>query len=387
MRPVVVAGHVCLDLTPAWSAEPAIDAGRLIGVGPLAASPGGCVGNTGPALVALGVPTQLVADVGSDEVGRILVELLAASTAGTAGIARLDGRATSYSIVVDYSGRDRTFWHHIGANAAFDGSGVVERLEASRAAGSGGSAAGSGGDADGDGEGEVILHLGYPTHLPALYADGGAELMRLVEAARGNGALISLDMAEIDPPSDARAVDWERLLARTLPAVDVMKASVDDLVAMMPRHAGLAPNEWTALLVDLGAAAGLVTAGPGGLFLRTAPDMRIRAAAPSLRATAADWSNRVLWVPTLAARVHVTTAAGDVAAAGFLAGLSGGYAPADCALLAAASAGARISGRPIGDAYAIAAHFEPASAARPCQPQGWTVGPDRVFHGPDDRAV
>jgi len=387
MKPVVVAGHVCLDLTPAWSAEPAIDAGRLIGVGPLAVSPGGCVGNTGPALVALGVPTQLVADVGSDELGRILVELLAASTADTAGIARLDGRATSYSIVVDYSGRDRTFWHHVGANAAFDGSGVVERIEASRAVGSGGSAAGSGGDAGGAGEREVILHLGYSTHLPALYADGGAELTRLVEAARAKGALISLDMAEIDRPSDARAVDWEGLLARTLPAVDVMKASVDDLVAMMPRHAGLAPNEWAALLVDLGAAAGLVTAGPGGLYLRTGPERRIRTAAPTVRAAAADWSNRELWVPTLATRVHVTTAAGDVAAAGFLAGLSGGHGPAECALLAAASAGARISGRPIGDAYAIAAEFEPASAARPHQPQGWTVGPDRVLHGPDDRAV
>ena len=71
-------------------------------------------------------------------------------------------------------------------------------------------------------------------------------------------------------------------------------------------------------------------------------------------------------VPTRATRVHVTTAAGDVAAAGFLAGLSGRHGPADSALLAAASVEARISGRPIGDAYAIAAEFEPASVARPC---------------------
>ena len=89
-------------------------------------------------------------------------------------------------------------------------------------------------------------------------------------------------------------------------------------------------------------------------------------------------------MPTLAASVLVTTAAGDVAAAGFLAGVSAGHAPAECALLAAAAAAARISGRPIGDAYGIAAGFSPDSAARPNQPRGWTVGHDRVYHGPHD---
>jgi sugar/nucleoside kinase (ribokinase family) len=194
-------------------------------------------------------------------------------------------------------------------------------------------------------------------------------------------------MAEVDPSSDARGVDWEGLLTRTLPAVDIMKASVDDLAAMIPRCAGLAPDEWAALLVELGAAASLVTSGPGGLYLRTAPELRIGTAAPSLRSAAAEWSTRELWVPTMATRVLVTTAAGDVAAAGFLAGLSDGQGPAECALLATASAAARISGRPIGDAYRIAAEFSPESAAQPNQPRGWTVGRDRVFHGPHDRAV
>ena len=413
MRPVVVAGHACLDLTPAWSAEPAIDSGRLIGVGPLAMSPGGCVGNTGPALVALGVATHLAAHVGSDELGRILVEMLARSGAGTAGITRLDGLTTSYSIVVDFPGRDRTFWHHVGANAAFDGSGVVERIEAARAAsaaaGSGGAVGVVGGEGrvvtdpaaaitDWAAEPEVILHLGYSTHLPALYATGGSALTRLVDAARAHGALVSLDMAEIDGASDARSVDWEGLLARTLPSVDIMKASVDDLTAMMPGRRGLGADQWAALLVELGAAAGLVTAGPGGLYLRTGPEPRIRTAAHSLRAAAADWSNREIWVPTLAARVLVTTAAGDMAAAGFLAGLSAGRGPAECALLAAASAAARISGRPIREAYTIAAGFSPAPttgpvsatpvSAGPTNPgNAWIAGYDRVFHGPHDMEV
>jgi sugar/nucleoside kinase (ribokinase family) len=383
MKPVIVAGHVCLDLTPGLEAPPSIEPGRLIGVGPLAFSPGGCVSNTGLALAALGVPTQLVADAGTDELGRVLVALLAASTADTAGIARLAGRDTSYSIVVDFPGRDRTFLHHIGANAAFDGSGVVERIETAahpRRPAAAAPASGAAGDL------EPILHLGYSTHLPALYADGGAALVRLVGAARSAGAMVSLDMAEIDPASEARAVDWESLLARALPQVDVMKASIDDLAAMMPARAGIGPAEWADLLVRLGAATALVTAGAGGLYLRTGSETRIRGAARALRATLPDWSNLELLLPSLASRVLVTTGAGDAAAAGFLAGLASGRGPAESALLSAAAAAARISGRPIGNAYEIAAAFDPTREP-PREPHsGWSLGSDRLYHGPRDGA-
>ena len=384
MKPVIVAGHVCLDLTPALDSPPSIEPGRLIGVGPLAVSAGGCVSNTGLALAALGVPTQLVADVGSDELGRVLVGLLAASAADTAGIARLDGRVTSYSVVVDFAGRDRTFWHHIGANAAFDGSGVVERIEKA-ARGVDGPASDGARDSAG-GAPEPILHLGYSTHLPALYAEGGAALIRLVEAARGAGAMVSLDMAEIAPASEARAVDWERLLARTLPAVDVMKASVDDLVAMMPRRAGLGPIDWADLLVNLGAAAALVTAGEDGLYLRTGSQARIANAARTMRTAPQEWSNRELRVPSLADHVLATTGAGDVAAAGFLAGLAGDLGPSEAALLSAAAAATRISGRAIGRAYELAAAFVPANEPPGGRPR-WSAGPHRVYHGPRDKEV
>ena len=378
MRSVIVAGHVCLDLTPTLETTPAIEPGRLIGVGPLAISPGGCVSNTGLALAALGVPTQLIADAGSDELGRVLVELLAVSPADTTGIARLEGRGTSYSIVVDFPGRDRTFWHHIGANAAFDGRGVVDRIEAVMAKETAEAAPvgpeGAGGDS------EPILHLGYVTHLPGLYAEGGSALARLVAAARSAGAAVSLDVAEIDPAAEARAVDWERLLALVLPQVDVMKASIDDLTAMMPDRAGIGAIEWADLLVSLGAAVAVVTAAADGLYVRSGSEGRIRGASRALRTAPGDWSNRELWVPALAARVLATTGAGDSVAAGFLAGLADGDGPAGCALLSAAAAAARISGRPIGEARRIEAEVKPAADGR----SGWTVGPDRVHHGPRD---
>jgi sugar/nucleoside kinase (ribokinase family) len=367
VRPVVVAGHICLDLTPALDLPPAVEPGRLLAVGPLALSPGGCVSNTGLGLAALGVPTQLVADVGTDELGRVLIKLLANSAADTAGIARLEGRVTSYSVVVDFPGRDRTFWHHVGANSAFDGAGVIDRLKTATRA-----------------KREPILHLGYVTHLPALYAGGGAALVRLLEAARSAGALVSLDMAEITPGTEARSVDWEGLLARTLPSVDVVKASTDDLAAMMPGRAGPGAAEWADLLVKLGAAVALVTAGADGLDLRTGSDARIGRAAGALRTAPEEWLNRQFHVLPLTTEVVATTGAGDAAAGGFLAGLAEGLGPAESALLSAAAAAARISGRPMGEARHLAATTAPPDRP-PVARQGWSVGPDRVCHGPLDR--
>ena len=399
MKPVIVAGHVCVDLTPAFDTSPTMEPGRLIAVGPLALVAGGCVSNTGLALASLGVPTQLVASAGADELGRVLVALLATSAADATGIACLDGRGTSYSIVIDVPGRDRTLWHHIGANAAFNGSGVINRIEAAaripgpdRPVGQApawrGEAAAPGADAGPDSgiaadARDPILHLGYPTHLPALYANGGAALIRLVGDARAAGATVSIDMAEIDPASEAGAVDRESLMAQTLGSVDVMMASVDDLDAMLPHRSGLEPIAWADLLVELGVAVALVTAGADGLYVRTAPAARIRAAARPLRDALPDWASREIWAPPFTTHVVRTTGAGDAAAAGFLAGLAHGRGPARSALLSAAAAAARISGRPIGDAYELAAAIEPAGKPR----SGWSIGPDRVYHGPRDREV
>jgi sugar/nucleoside kinase (ribokinase family) len=372
VKTVIVAGHVCVDLTPALDAPPGIEPGRLVQVGPLAMSAGGCVGNTGAALAALGVTTRLVAEVGDDRLGAALTDLLAASGTDTSGVSHVPGRGTSYSIVVDVPGRDRTFWHHIGANADFVGEGVLERIAVA-------------------GPDGAILHLGYPTHLPALYADDGAALIRLVAAARSAGAIVSLDMAEIDPTSDATAVDWESLLARTLPEVDVVKASTDDLAAMLPRRAGsgggsIDPAAWADVLVGLGTAVALVTAGEDGLFVRTGSRQRIRAAAVAIADKPLDWAVREIWVPPLAKRVVTTTGAGDTAAAGLLRGLAGGLGPEESTWLAAAAAAARISGRPVGDAFAIAGASESPPPAREW-PSGWKLGDARVYLGPRDQEV
>ena len=117
--------------------------------------------------------------------GEIARRLLTEQEVDLEGIVTTAGAATSYSIVLQSPDRDRTFWHHAGANAAFTGREVNL-------------------------DGVDILHLGYPPLLPELLADDAAPLLNLLKEARSRQITTSLDLAVVDPRSRAAEVDWRR---------------------------------------------------------------------------------------------------------------------------------------------------------------------------------
>ena len=328
MRSAVVAGHVCVDLTPELPTLPASRPGELTEVGPMRVSPGGCVANTGGDLTALGATVHVVGDAGDDELGAALVQMLATRGMRTDQIRRLPGRSTSYSIVLQPPGRDRAFWHHVGANAAFDGSDV-------------------------DLSGAGLLHVGYPSLLPALTASGGVALEALLTRARAAGVTTSLDLAVLDPASPAAALDWPALLARVLPLVDVLTPSIDDVRTALhldadPGPAGLL--ELARRLVGMGAGIVMLTAGPAGLALSTADAARLAAAGALLADPGRqdEWSAQEHFTPTLPVEVRTTLGAGDAATAGLLYGLLADLDPVAALQLAAQTAATRVSGEPIG---------------------------------------
>jgi sugar/nucleoside kinase (ribokinase family) len=322
MRRALVAGHVCVDLTPRLARLPASAAGALELVGPLDISPGGCVANTGGALAALGAPVQVVGDAGDDELGRTLVRLLAARGVGTDRIRLLPGRSTSYTIVVQPDGRDRSFWHHVGANAGFDGTAV-------------------------DLAGADLLHVGYPSLLPALSADGAAGLHALLIRARAAGLTTSLDLAVLDPGSPAAAEDWAAVLRRVLPLVDVLTPSIDDVAPIL----GSAPGDLgvAGQLVELGAAIVMVTGGRAGARLCTAGPQRLAAGGAVLAAlNRGRWSGCDRSAPAPDVPVRTTVGTGDAATAGLLHGLLSGLGPEASLGLAMRTAGRTLAGLPPG---------------------------------------
>jgi sugar/nucleoside kinase (ribokinase family) len=334
----VVAGHICVDLRPRLHGQAPIAPGLLSEVGPLAVAPGGCVGNTGLALAALGVPTRLVADVGDDELGRVLAELLAARGA-CADLAVVPGAATSYSVVIEPPGVDRSFWHHAGANAGFDGA----RVEVGGAA---------------------VVHIGYPTLLPGLARHGGAPLVELLRRFRAAGATVSIDLSTV-----ADGHDWADVVSAALPHADVVTPSIDDLVSIFAGDAE--PPEWAEALVKAGAAVALVTAGEQGMFLRTAGRERLEGAGGALWPLAQAWADAELWAPAPIVDVASTTGAGDAAAAGLLAGMLSCDGPEEALLLAVSAAASRITGAAASSVV-----------LRPARRPGWTATTGGVLHGP-----
>lgn len=317
-----VVGHICADLCPELGGDEQIIPGAIVEVGPLTVRPGGCVANTGRDLGSLGVPVQLVADIGDDELGSSLVHMLSESGLDCQGIRRVRGAATSYSLVFEPPGRDRAFWHHVGANASFDGARVTpEKVD--------------------------LVHLGYPAILPAMYASGGAPLRSLLARVRRAGATTSVDLSTIAAGSPAARVDWGELLARTVPLVDVLSPSVDDVVSTLRIAKPASPGETGELarhVLGLGAAVVLLTDGARGMHLLTADVDRFRQAGRCFTGGAGEWADRDFFLPASTGRHVVTTGAGDAATAGLLYGVLAGKSAGKAASIAANFAAFKVDG-------------------------------------------
>jgi sugar/nucleoside kinase (ribokinase family) len=320
---VVVAGHICLDITPKFLSPAAsfrdlIVPGQLINVGDCVVSTGGPVSNTGLSLVRLGVKALLNGKVGDDTFGRTVIEKLDAHGCG-AGIGVVKGETTSYTIVLSPPGLDRVFLHNPGANNTYGVFDVNYDLVA-RA---------------------QVFHLGYPPLMRRLFVDDGKELVEIYRRAKEAGATTSLDLSVPDPETDAGKVDWARLFSRLLPYVDLFLPSAEEILYCLDRTAFLArkqtarekgaepldlfnPEEYSALsgkLIEMGAGMATLKSGHKGVYIRTSADSkRFGAFGRAKVRSVENWCGRELWEPAFHIdRVASATGAGDCCIAGFLA--------------------------------------------------------------------
>ena len=290
----VVAGHICLDIIPAFPAHgAALEPGKLIKMGPATISTGGAVSNTGLALHRLGVPTQLMGKVGDDLIGRAILDFIGPTLA--AGMIIAPGETSSYTVVINPPGVDRTFLHCTGANDTFTAADIdAEKFTGAR-----------------------LFHFGYPTLMQRIYNDGGHAMEKIFRTARQAGLTTSLDMSYPDPQSEAGQVDWPAWLKRVLPHVDIFLPSLDEMQLML--HTPADAPAIAQQLHDWGAKIAGLKMGAKGLLVR--------------------WPDRVRHAPCFQVHVAGTTGAGDATIAGFLAGILRGL-PAEKTMLLAAAVGA-----------------------------------------------
>lgn len=325
----VVAGHLCIDIIPDLTGlvpgefEEAFRPGGLVQSGSATLATGGAVSNTGLALHRLGIKTRLIGRVGGDQLGALLRQILNDRGAGLVdGIVTNTESSTSYSVVINPPGRDRTFLHHSGANDRFAAQDVTrESLADAR-----------------------LFHFGYPPLMANMYAHDGEQLVALFQRVKSYGLTTSLDMAYPDPESPAGRADWPAILQNVLPYVDLFVPSLNEISYMLWKKTDISPSaelltDVSGELMGMGAKMVLLKLGNRGLYLRTASARTLNELGLAMPANLDAWADFEAWLPCFKVMVVGTTGSGDVTIAGFLAALLRSLPPQE-ALTAALAVGA-----------------------------------------------
>ncbi len=340
-KQAILAGHICLDITPDFSSleegqfQHLFQPGRLLQASNINLSTGGSVPNTGLSMHRLGVPVRLIGKIGTDLFGQAVQDILRAETPHLAEDMVIDlSLPTSVTLIINPPGFDRAFLHNPGANKAFYASDLRREVL----------------------QGADLFHFGYPPLMRSIYRGDGAELVSIFQRARRAGLTTSLDFSLPDLSSPAGKADWPTILANTLPLVDLFVPSVEELTFLVDRdrfeHISADAQQAFVEKVDTGLLDGLservfnygvkallVKLGHRGIYLRTAAKSNWDKGGRGLEGLGDSWHDRKIWAPAFQAAMRGTTGAGDAAIAGFLASILKGTDP-ETALKMAAAAGA-----------------------------------------------
>ncbi len=320
---IIVSGLLCLDLIPRMENVPLDELafpGRMFEVGGLDISTGGAVSNTGLALHRLGLNVRLMATVGDDLIGRATIAFLKDRDPSLGELITVQsGQSSSYTVVLSPEKVDRIFLHCSGANVTFGADNVdFSLLDEAK-----------------------LFHLGYPSVMQRLIANDGEELEIIYQRAKATGIVTSLDTSLPDPLGTSGRADWEKIMRRILPHVDVFIPSIDEIMFMLRRSdydawRGQIISHLTADyladfagdLLDMGPVITGFKLGEMGLYMRTAEAEKFTRL-ERLPIAPADWGNVREWSPVFQVDVAGTTGAGDSAYAGFLASLVRGMKPSE----------------------------------------------------------
>ncbi len=370
-KKAVVAGHICIDITPVFPEQHQPDIGsiltpgRLIHMQGVNVHTGGAVANTGLAMKKLGCDVSLMGKVGRDDFGTLVFRALAQYGADQDMIVD-ECASTSYSVVLAIPGIDRIFLHDSGANDNF----VCADLDMEKVR-----------CAD-------LFHFGYPPLMKQFYQNDGAELETLLRTVKKAGAAVSLDLAAVDANSEAGQANWRTILGRALPWVDFFVPSAEELCFMLDpiryenwiRRANgrdvteiLTPEEVAPLgeqCLQLGAKVVLIKCGSLGLYYRSAAELGMMPLCEKLSLNPADWAGVCGFEKSFKPdAVRSGTGAGDTSIAAFLTAVLEGESLHSAVELAAAAGACCVS------AYDALSGLEQLDVLKSRIAQGWEKNP------------
>ena len=337
---VIVAGHICLDVTPVFPGNGRMgnvgeifQPGRLLHMDGVDIHTGGAVANTGLAMKILGNDVSLIGKIGDDAFGKIVLDMLGAYQAEKDMIVSAQ-TSTSYSVVLAIQGIDRIFLHDPGANDTFTPEDLDWQMIAQA----------------------ELFHFGYPPIMKNMYQDGGRELAAMLQKVKELGTAVSLDMAAVDPASEAGKAGWKEILKAALPYVDFFVPSAEELCAMLDedlyrewsrRAAG---GDMTEILnmeelhwlgekvLELGVRVVMIKCGSSGMYFKTAGAERLKELCVSLGLKPEEWAAKEGFEKSFEPEAVLSgTGAGDTSIAAFLTSVMRGEALEEAVQMAAAT--------------------------------------------------
>lgn len=345
-KKLVAAGHICLDITPAFPKEHVnrigeiLIPGRLIQMGKADVHTGGAVANTGLAMKILGADVALMGKVGKDAFGELVLSTLEGYGASE-GMSISEESETSYSVVLAPYGIDRIFLHDSGANDSFS----IEDLDFNIV------------------KEASIFHFGYPPLMKRMSVEDGKELVEIFKRVKSLGVATSLDMASVDENSSWAKIDWKTIVKNVIPYVDFFVPSVEELCSMVDpgrfvewqkrAKGGDIPSilsiekdvkPLSDMLLSWGAKVLLIKCGAPGMYLRTNKIKVLEQIGGDISRDISEWAEishfEKSYKPT---QVLSGTGAGDTSIAAFLTAVSKGYPWDKCLQLAAATGACCVS--------------------------------------------
>lgn len=330
MSKVLVAGHICLDMTPVFynSSSNDFEPGKLTVVGPAETHSGGAVSNTGLAMAFFGTDVILQSKIGNDAFGEVLSSIVSKNNVRSNLVIDNDN-PTSYSIVIARPNIDRSFLHCPGCNNTFTSDDITND----------------------DLKDVSLMHFGYPTLMRQMYLNNGDELFKLFKKVHDQNILTSLDLTVVDPLSEAGKVDWDNILKRTLLFVDFFVPSFEELLFMLnrPKYEELVslPGDicLNAKLKDIkfladkcisyGARVVLIKVGAAGMYYKVGKKEDFLS---KINLKKEEWINKENFQKSYKPQKIVSaTGAGDTSIAAFLSAIMKGYSIEKCVSYAAAT--------------------------------------------------
>jgi len=332
---VVAAGHICLDLIPAFNIEGKVEKmtdvlipGKMIDMGKCVVVGGGPVTNAGVSIRRLGVKTELIGKIGDDDFGKEILRWYEEHEGHFKGIKMVKGESTSYTIAICIPGIDRFYLHHCGANNTFGYDDMDFDIVAR----------------------SKLMLFGYPPWMRKLYENTGAELTKILKKTKELDTTTVLDLALPDVDGYGDKIDWYSVVKNWVPLTDIMVPSAEEIFYFLYkdkflekkknlRHGetvldNMTVNEISAIgrdLIEMGTAIAMVKCGHRGLYIRTAGKDRLSKLGAAQCGDVENWADRELWFPVYQEEKFVgALGSGDSAIAGFLAAFVRGHTIESC---------------------------------------------------------